>query len=31
MVTFQDGKWTGETPGDLIRGPQQAELLEAAE
>jgi N-acyl-D-aspartate/D-glutamate deacylase len=31
VVTFRNGKWTGETPGDLIRGPQQADLLEAAE
>ena len=30
-VTFREGKWTGETPGGLIRGPQQAELREAAE
>ncbi|MFN2100464.1 N-acyl-D-amino-acid deacylase family protein [Altererythrobacter sp. MF3-039] len=31
QVTFHDGKWTGETPGGLIRGPQRAELAEAAE
>jgi N-acyl-D-aspartate/D-glutamate deacylase len=31
QVTFRDGKWTGETPGGLIRGPQRAELAEAAE
>ena len=31
VVTFEDGKWTGETPGGLIRGPQRAELAEAAE
>lgn len=31
IVTFRDGKWTGETPGGLIRGPQQAAMLEAAE
>ena len=31
VVTFRDGKWTGETPGGLIRGPQRAEMLEAAE
>lgn len=31
QVTFRDGKWTGETPGGLIRGPQRAEMLEAAE
>ncbi len=30
-VTFKDGKWTGATPGGLIRGPQRAEMLEAAE
>lgn len=30
-VTFRKGEWTGETPGVLIRGPQRAELLEAAE
>ena len=30
-VTFRDGKWTGATPGGLIRGPQRAEMLEAAE
>ncbi len=30
-VTFRKGEWTGETPGSLIRGPQRAELLEAAE
>ena len=30
-VTFKDGKWTGATPGGLIRGPQRAELAEAAE
>ncbi len=30
-VTFRDGKWTGATPGGLIRGPQRAELAEAAE
>jgi N-acyl-D-aspartate/D-glutamate deacylase len=30
-VTFREGQWTGETPGGLIRGPQRAELLEAAE
>ncbi len=30
-VTFKDGKWTGETPGGLIRGPQQVAMLEAAE
>jgi N-acyl-D-amino-acid deacylase len=31
VVTFQNGKWTGATPGGLIRGPQRAEMLEAAE
>ena len=31
VVTFQNGSWTGATPGGLIRGPQQVELLEAAE
>lgn len=31
VVTFEDGKWTGETPGGLIRGPQRAALAEAAE
>jgi N-acyl-D-aspartate/D-glutamate deacylase len=31
VVTFRDGQWTGATPGGLIRGPQRAELLEAAE
>jgi N-acyl-D-aspartate/D-glutamate deacylase len=30
-VTFRDGKWTGETPGGLIRGPQREEMAEAAE
>lgn len=30
-VTFREGEWTGETPGGLIRGPQRAEMLEAAE
>ena len=30
-VTFEGGKWTGEAPGGLIRGPQRAELAEAAE
>ena len=30
-VTFRNGKWTGATPGGLIRGPQRAELAEAAE
>ncbi|MFL0356378.1 amidohydrolase family protein [Erythrobacter sp. GH1-10] len=31
VVTFREGKWTGATPGGLIRGPQRAELAEAAE
>jgi N-acyl-D-amino-acid deacylase len=31
VVTFANGEWTGETPGGLIRGPQRAEMLEAAE
>ena len=31
VVTFRNGAWTGATPGGLIRGPQRAELLEAAE
>lgn len=31
VVTFRDGKWTGATPGGLIRGPQQVAMLEAAE
>ena len=30
-VTFRQGKWTGETPGGLIRGPQRVEMAEAAE
>lgn len=30
-VTFRKGEWTRATPGVLIRGPQRAELLEAAE
>ena len=30
-VTFRNGEWTGATPGGLIRGPQRAELAEAAE
>jgi N-acyl-D-aspartate/D-glutamate deacylase len=31
VVTFENGEWTGATPGGLIRGPQRAEMLEAAE
>ena len=30
-ITFRGGRWTGETPGGLIRGPQRAELAQAAE
>jgi N-acyl-D-aspartate/D-glutamate deacylase len=30
-VTFENGKWTGAAPGGLIRGPQRAELAQAAE
>jgi len=30
-VTFENGTWTGAVPGLLVRGPQQAEMLEAAE
>jgi N-acyl-D-aspartate/D-glutamate deacylase len=30
-VTFEQGTWTGAVPGGLVRGPQQAELREAAE
>lgn len=31
VVTFQRGEWTGATPGGLIRGPQSANMREAAE
>ncbi|RJX66828.1 D-aminoacylase [Tsuneonella suprasediminis] len=31
VVTFREGEWTGATPGNLIRGPQQVAMLEAAE
>ncbi|WP_374530227.1 amidohydrolase family protein [Novosphingobium sp.] len=31
VVTFRKGEWTGATPGGLIRGPQRADMLEAAE
>lgn len=31
VVTFRNGEWTGATPGGLVRGPQRADLLEAAE
>jgi len=30
-ITFRDGTWTGATPGGVLRGPQRAALLEAAE
>ncbi len=30
-VTFEEGRWTGETPGGLIRGPQRVAMSEAAE
>ncbi len=30
-ITFEDGRWTGATPGGVLRGPQRAALLEAAE
>ncbi|MEQ9662412.1 MAG: D-aminoacylase [Parasphingopyxis sp.] len=30
-VTFKQGEMTGAVPGGLIRGPQQVEMLEAAE
>ena len=30
-VTFVDGEWTGETPGLVLRGPQQAPMQIAAE
>ena len=30
-VTFVDGAWTGETPGVVLRGPQQAPMQIAAE
>ena len=30
-VTFENGVWTGATPGGLVRGPQRAQLAEAAE
>jgi N-acyl-D-aspartate/D-glutamate deacylase len=29
-VTFEEGRWTGATPGGLIRGPQRAQLGEEA-
>jgi len=31
VVTFEGGRWTGEAPGGLIRGPQRVEAAEAAE
>ncbi|WP_226016718.1 amidohydrolase family protein [Novosphingobium sp. FKTRR1] len=31
VVTFDNGTWTGATPGAVLRGPQRAEILEAAE
>jgi len=31
VITFRDGAWTGATPGGVLRGPQRAALLEAAE
>ena len=31
VITFEDGVWTGATPGGVLRGPQRAALLEAAE
>lgn len=31
VVTFRDGSWTGATPGVVLRGPQRAAALEAAE
>lgn len=31
VITFENGNWTGATPGGLIRGPQRAAMLEAAE
>jgi N-acyl-D-aspartate/D-glutamate deacylase len=30
-ITFRDGVWTGATPGVVLRGPQRAQVLEAAE
>ena len=30
-ITFRDGVWTGATPGGVLRGPQRAALLDAAE
>ena len=31
VVTFEDGTWTGATPGGVLRGPQRAAILAAAE
>jgi len=31
VITFRDGQWTGATPGGVLRGPQQADLAQAAE
>lgn len=31
VVTFENGTWTGAAPGGLVRGPQRAEMAEAAE
>lgn len=31
VVTFENGAWTGAVPGGLIRGPQRADMAEAAE
>ena len=31
VITFRDGTWTGATPGGVLRGPQRAALMEAAE
>lgn len=31
VVTFREGKWTGATPGGLIRGPKRVAMAEAAE
>jgi N-acyl-D-aspartate/D-glutamate deacylase len=31
VVTFREGKMTGELPGGVIRGPQSIAMAEAAE
>jgi N-acyl-D-amino-acid deacylase len=31
VVTFENGTWTGATPGTVLRGPQRVEVLAAAE